>query len=71
MHAERLEAIASALARLPDEQRLAIERHHLQGASLSELAQDMNRSKEAVASLLYRALSRLRRELAADHPESL
>jgi RNA polymerase sigma-70 factor (ECF subfamily) len=65
IRAEQLVALAEAIGRLPEEQRTAIERHHLQGAALAEIAAEMQRSKEAVASLIYRGLTRLRNELKA------
>jgi RNA polymerase sigma-70 factor (ECF subfamily) len=54
---------------LPDDQRVAIELHHLQGLPLSVAADQLGRSKEAVASLLYRALKRLKKQLDADEGE--
>jgi RNA polymerase sigma-70 factor (ECF subfamily) len=52
--------LASALARLPDAQREAVELHHLQGLPLKELAARLGRSEPAVAGLLHRGLDRLR-----------
>lgn len=63
LRAEQFANLAAALANLPDDQRLAIERHHLQSVPLAELAEELGRSKEAVASLIYRGLAKLRREL--------
>ncbi len=60
MRQEQLFELAAALARLPDDQRTAIELHHLEGYSLAEVGRRMNRSKEAVAGLLFRGLKRLR-----------
>lgn len=57
---EQLLALADALARLPDDQRLAVELHHLQNQPLAEVAAHMDRSKGAVAALLFRALKQLR-----------
>lgn len=64
--AEQFELLAAALARLPEAQRLAIELHHFQGAPLADVAKELDRSKEAVAALIYRGLTRLRQELAQD-----
>jgi RNA polymerase sigma-70 factor, ECF subfamily len=61
---ERLLHLASALAVLPEEQRRAIELHHLQGDSLATTALKLGRSKEAVAGLLFRGLRKLREHLA-------
>ncbi len=57
---EDLLRLAAALAALPEDQRVAIERHHLQGQPLAEVAAELGRSKGAVAQLLYRGLRRLR-----------
>jgi RNA polymerase sigma-70 factor (ECF subfamily) len=65
MRHERLRHLAEALARLPEDQRQAVELHHLQGRTLPEVAHEMRRSKEAVAGLLFRALKKLRQLLAS------
>ena len=61
---DELVRLAAALARLPDEQRLAIELHHLQGRPLAEVAAELGRSKGAVAALLFRSVKKLRQLLA-------
>lgn len=61
---EELIALAGALARLPADQRQAVERHHLKGQSLAEVAWQLGRSKGAVAQLLFRGLKRLRELLS-------
>jgi RNA polymerase sigma-70 factor (ECF subfamily) len=63
---EDLARLAGALDRLPEEQRTAVECHHLGGLSLADTARRMRRSKAAVAGLLYRGLNRLRAELTQD-----
>jgi RNA polymerase sigma-70 factor (ECF subfamily) len=57
---EQLLALANALTRLPEDQRRAVELHHLQDQPLAEVARHLGRSKGAVAALLFRALKRLR-----------
>jgi len=65
VRAEDLNQLAIVLSQLPDDQRQAIEMHHLQGLPLQAVADHLGRSKEAVASLLYRAMKRLRTHLDA------
>jgi RNA polymerase sigma-70 factor (ECF subfamily) len=60
VRAEDLARLADALARLPEPQQQAIESVHLKGRSLAETATDMDRTKGAVAALLYRGLQQLR-----------
>jgi len=60
MRQEQLLILADALARLPEDQRRAVELRHLRGATVAEVAQQMGRSKEAVAKLLLRGVARLR-----------
>jgi len=62
---EELLALAHALARLPADQRQAVELHHLKGCSLADVAWHMGRTKGAVAQLLFRGLQKLRELLAA------
>jgi RNA polymerase sigma-70 factor (ECF subfamily) len=57
---EQLLQLASALAQLPDDQRTAVELRHVKGLSLEEIARLLDRSRGAVAKLLFRALARLR-----------
>jgi len=52
--------LAEALTRLPEAQREAVFLRHVQGYSLAEIAQQLNRSKAAVAGLLHRGLEQLR-----------
>jgi RNA polymerase sigma-70 factor (ECF subfamily) len=62
-HNERLVRLANALARLPEDQRRAVELRHLQGLSLAEIAARMERSVDAVVGLIHRGLRALRRDL--------
>jgi len=57
---EQLLRLAGALARLSEDQRRAVELRHLRGCSVAEVAEQMGRSKEAVAKLLLRGVARLR-----------
>ena len=66
---ERAIVLADALAELPDDQRTAVELHHLTGCSVAEVAAHMNRSKTSVAGLLRRGLAGLREQLKDKHLE--
>ena len=63
---EEMARMAEALSILPEAQREAIVLHHLQGATLAEVARRLERSSAAVAGLLHRGLKQLR-ELLGDH----
>jgi RNA polymerase sigma-70 factor (ECF subfamily) len=65
---EELLALAAALARLPPDQRSAVELHHLKGCPLADVAWQLGRSKGAVAQLLFRGLQKLR-ELLSENEE--
>jgi RNA polymerase sigma-70 factor (ECF subfamily) len=56
--------LASALARLPEDQREALVLQHWHGWSLAQIADHMNRSRTAVAGLIKRGLQKLRCELS-------
>ena len=58
-HEETLRLV-EALAALPENQRRAIEMHHLQGRPLAEIARELDTTKAAVAGLLHRGLKTLR-----------
>jgi RNA polymerase sigma-70 factor, ECF subfamily len=60
---EQLLLLAEALEVLPDDQRLAVERHYLQGEPLSRVAEELGRTTGATAALLYRTLKKLREAL--------
>lgn len=57
---ERLLEMVEAMARLPDDQRLALELRHLKGLSVPEVCEQMGKSLPAVAGLLHRGLKKLR-----------
>jgi RNA polymerase sigma-70 factor (ECF subfamily) len=62
---EQLLRLAEALGRLPDDQRVVIEMHHLQGQLLADIAGRLGRTEAAVAGLLRRGRKKLR-ELLQD-----
>jgi RNA polymerase sigma-70 factor (ECF subfamily) len=64
---EELLTLSHALVRLPDDQRTAVELRHLHGYSLERAAHEMNRSKGAVAKLVFRGVERLRELLRETH----
>lgn len=64
MQGESAVRLARALAILPDDQSEAVRLRHLDGWSLEKIAERMDRSKRAVAGLLYRGLENLRDRLA-------
>lgn len=66
---EEMVLLARALNQLAEDQRRVVELHHLQGLSVSEVAELMGRTRAAVAGLLFRGLNRLR-ELMADANEA-
>jgi RNA polymerase sigma-70 factor (ECF subfamily) len=57
---EQLLNLASALMRLPEEQRQVVEMRYLHGAALKEIAGFLGKSRSAVAGLLHRGMSDLR-----------
>lgn len=60
VRAEELLLLARALAQLSEDERQAIEWHHLKGLTVSEVSEALGRTRAAVAGLLYRGLKRLR-----------
>jgi RNA polymerase sigma-70 factor (ECF subfamily) len=65
---EELLRVSAALAGLPDDQRRAVELHHLAGLSLAEVGELMGRSGRAVAGLLVRGMRHLRQHLVGERP---
>jgi RNA polymerase sigma-70 factor (ECF subfamily) len=61
---EKQQAIAGAIASLPERQRMAVLLHRFEGLSHSEVAQSTGWSESAVESLLTRAYAALRATLA-------
>jgi RNA polymerase sigma-70 factor, ECF subfamily len=59
-HNEQLLRLAEAMAQLPDDQRSVLELKHLRGCSIEEIAVQLDRSKSAVAGLLFRGIQKLR-----------
>ncbi|MDY3562838.1 sigma-70 family RNA polymerase sigma factor [Gemmata sp. JC673] len=57
---EQLVRLAGALARLPADQREAVELHHLGGYKIAEVGELMGRSRAAAMGLVFRGLERLR-----------
>jgi RNA polymerase sigma-70 factor, ECF subfamily len=71
VHAEELLQLAQAIVHLPDDQRRAVELHHLKGLTVAEVAAELGRTRPSVVGLLFRALKRLREllhENEARHP---
>jgi RNA polymerase sigma-70 factor (ECF subfamily) len=66
MRNEQQLRLAEALDRLPEDQRRAVEMHHLQGLPVAEVAREMGRSDGAVGALLVRGLKKLRELLRED-----
>lgn len=64
IRAEEAIRLANAMACLPVAQRQAIELHHFQGLPLQEVAQQMKRTKGAIAALIFRGTTRMRELLS-------
>lgn len=66
---EEMLRLARALNQLAEDQRGVVELHHLQGLSVTEVAERMGKTRPAVAGLLFRGLNKLR-ELMGDENEA-
>jgi len=64
MRNERLVELATALARLPEDQQSAVELRYLRGLSVTDVAEQMGRSTVSVTGLLYRGTRALRQLMA-------
>jgi RNA polymerase sigma-70 factor, ECF subfamily len=64
VRAEELLRMAQALSGMPENQRRAIELHHLEGRPLVDIAETLGTTKQAVAGLLHRGMKALRARLA-------
>ena len=65
---EELLRLASALEKLPEDQRRVVELRYLKGLPVADVARQMGRTRPAAVGLLYRGLKRLR-ELLHDRGE--
>jgi RNA polymerase sigma-70 factor, ECF subfamily len=65
---EQLLHLSAALAQLPEDQRLALEMHYLQGQTIAAVAEHLQRTERSVAGLVRRGLQKLR-VLLADERE--
>jgi RNA polymerase sigma-70 factor (ECF subfamily) len=63
---EQLRRLAEALARLPEDQRTALELHHPRGLPVPQVGKQMGRTAASVAGLLRRGLAELRALLGED-----
>jgi RNA polymerase sigma-70 factor (ECF subfamily) len=63
---EQVVVLAAAMLKLPQDQRRAIELHHLQGFASVEVAAKLGRTEIAVAGLLRRGLKKLRELIRED-----
>lgn len=60
MRQENFLLLAQALAQLPEEQRQAVEFHHLKGWAVNDIARHLDKTEASVAGLLRRGLKRMR-----------
>ncbi len=60
---EQLLRLAEAVESLPDGQREALELHYLEGLSVREVAQEMDRAPSSIGGLIQRGLKSLKEKL--------
>lgn len=70
MLGERAVRLAAVMSQLPDDQQDAVRMRHLDGETLESISQQLDRSERAVAGLLYRGLTNLRKALAEESKEA-
>lgn len=70
MRDEQLLTLSAAVTSLSGDQREAVILHHLQGYSLKQLAEHLERSESAVAGLLHRGLQNLRKTILATEEDA-
>ncbi|MBL8814147.1 MAG: sigma-70 family RNA polymerase sigma factor [Planctomycetaceae bacterium] len=65
---EEVLRVTKAIMQLPDDQRTAIELHHLKGLQIADVAQKMDKTRAAAMGLIFRAMERLRVLLKTEAP---
>jgi RNA polymerase sigma-70 factor (ECF subfamily) len=68
--AETRAALAAALVRLPDRQRLAVLLRYYEGLRVRDVAAALGTSEDAAESLLARGIAALRRGLGSQRPDA-
>ena len=66
IQAERVLHLCEAIEALPDAQREAVRLHHLEGLTITEVADRMDRSVASIGGLLKRGLKALRHSIGRD-----
>ncbi len=66
MRTEDLIRLTQALVRLPEDERRAVELHHLKGMTVADVASEIGRTRPAAVGLLFRAMKRLRRIMSSE-----
>src|SRR5262245_42251910 len=66
--AEDAQRLVMALAKIPPEQAIAVVHRHIHGMAVAEIAEELGRSKLAIAGLIKRGLKALRVRLTEDPP---